>query len=163
MVLYLAIAIGACSSFVMILFSQKYYARKNFFDSFLSFLEEISLNLSFLKNDLPKLLSEFRSNSQNFKDILDAYILYLSTNDEEAFKSSIYAQGGLKQEEQIKIIDYFLRLGRTDCKTQEELTKTLITYVLEKLNVCKKDIASKCTLIQKLGIVFGIVVVILLI
>ena len=161
--IFFAVIVGILASFCVMLFSYKYYVRKNFFLALSRFLDEIELNLSFLKDDLHKLTKNFSSNSLKFDDVLKAYESFLDTSNNAEFETKILSFTFLNDDEKQKVLDYFKKLGRSDCSTQNDLTKAMQKYVLEKMDVCKSDVSKKANLVQKLSVIFGLFVIILLV
>ena len=158
----LLIGVGVC--FVVMCFSYKYYARLNFFLSMENLLNGMKVNISFLQKDILSILETNKSKrSATFDDLLYKYKQFLQDNDTDKFGKNIKSLNNLNSEEQEHMLQYFLTLGHSDCNTQTSATQVLTEYVAKRVECCRQDIKQKAMIIQKLSIIVGLAVFILLV
>ena len=153
--------IGCCASFLIWFRSKKFYDRLKFFEDFKNFLDNLNINFSFLQDELPKVIENYNNLTQ-FGILISSFKNYLQNMNVDSFLIEIKAIPNLKNEEQEKISDFFCQLGRSDVNTQKTLISSTKSYVENVVNCCREEVNKKATLIQKLGVVVGLVVVIML-
>ena len=163
MPIFLSILFGVLASFVCMMSSYKYYAKYNFFLSLNEFLNDIKVNLTFLKNENDKVLSKNTKQSQGVSNLILWYKDFLSTKDEAGFCQKVENIRHINNEDKQTICKYFCMFGRNDCQTEKNINEKMLDYVNKRLDETKEEIHQKAVLIQKLSIILGIVVIILLI
>ena len=161
MPIILCVVLGTISGFIVAYHSKKYYNRLNFFLSFDDFLSELGLNFGFLQDEIPKLIGK-TYNSSHFNKIMESFKEFVKLNDCNKLKTQIGEIALIKNEEKEKIFGFFYTLGRSDLETQRNLTRTFKLYIQDKIILSKQDVDKKGTLIQKLSVIAGMFVVILL-
>ena len=150
-----------CGIFVLS-FCLPYYSKQKFFMALKQFLQAVDINVCFLQNNIHNIISTSKFNNTDFQHIIKSYQNYLLTKDEQIFLNDINKIGILSDDDKTYISNYFLTLGHTDCDTQTSNTKTIKQYIEQRLNNANEDIQTKAMLIQKLAIIAGLVVFILL-
>lgn len=158
----LAFCFGVIAAIVLMLFSVKYYSKNAFYLSMINFLEDVKLNLSFSQNNIHELIAKESNGNYVFHHILIAYQAFLTSKEESPFISFVKSIKFLTNEEQNAIVNYFLKLGHSDLGTENKLNDGFLAYSAEKLEISKQNINKKAILIQKLAIVLGLAVTIIL-
>ena len=162
MIFVLALCFGVLSTIVLMLFSVKYYLINSFYLSLVSFLDNVKLNLNFIQLNIHELINKENYNNYVFQKLLNDYQSYLNTKDEKNFAVSVKSIKFLSVQENETILNYFLKLGHSDSETETRLTDNFLIYANEKLMLSKQNVNKKAILIQKLAIILGVAVTIIL-
>ena len=160
----LALIIGICFCLLLMTFSYKYYARLRFFLATERWLGGMELNINFLQKDVLSILNaQKETRSITFESMLKSYKTLLNDNDKKKFYESINNLNYVNDEDKERLYDYFSMLGHSDCDTQTQSTRALVEYVKSRIILCRQEINQKALVIQKLSIILGLVVFILLV
>ncbi|MBQ7602673.1 MAG: hypothetical protein IJU58_00800 [Clostridia bacterium] len=154
--------IAVLSSICVISFSIKYYARQKFFVELNDFLQNLNTNVAFLQNNIHQVIAKSNTNSLIFNNILQSYDKFLSTKDEKVFNTEINQEKLILQSDRSQLIEYLLFLGHADCETQTFKTNAFLQYTKQRKEEVDNDVHTKAILIQKLGIIAGLMIFILL-
>ena len=161
--IFLSLLLGTLTCLVVMLFSYKYYSKGRFFNAFNVLLQSISTNTQFLQDDIIKVIQNHPKTSNSiYNSIIDNYIKFLKTNGKQEFAQNIDSITELSALDKEKLVLFFNDLGHTDCDTQLNNIKSLQKYISTRIEETKQDIKTKAIIIQKLSIVLGIAVFILL-
>lgn len=158
----LSFLIAVLSSICVINFSMQYYARQKFFIGLNGFLQNLNTNVAFLQNNIHQVIAKNDTNSMAFNNILHYYDNFLLTKDDKTFKEQINKEKLISQNDKTQLIEYFLFLGHGDCEAQTQKTNAFLQYTKQRKEEIDNDVRTKAILIQKLGIIAGLMIFILL-
>jgi len=160
--IFLSLLFGVLTALCIMSFALPYYKRQKFFVAFNQFLDNISLNTSFFQNDLHTIINQTSKYSGTFEQVIKAYNHYLSTNDQSILNNEIQQITSIDTNDKMQLTQFLVSLGKSDCETQASNTKLAMQYVKDRLEQTRQEISNKAVLIQKLGIIAGLVVFVLL-
>ena len=152
------------STGIIVSFSFPYYAKQKFFIAFNQFLQKVNVNTNFFQDNIHSLISDpnYNYDSHIFGDVIKEYQSYLNVNDKKSFLNKIDKLKMLNVNDKLQIGQFFVGLGHCDCETQTKTTNAVCEYIKERLDDANNEVRTKAILIQKLGIIAGLVVFILL-
>lgn len=159
----LCIAIVAFTSFCGYLCAKPYRKRKEFFIQFKEFNDRFINEISYLKRPIEVFLFQYRYKGE-FKLFLEDYFKSIKNNDcdvKETLANSEYSF--LKRDEKDFILGYFSMLGKGDSLSQKNYynaSKELISKL--QINT-EMDYKKRGEIYIKLGFLFGILILILII
>lgn len=138
--------------------SNVYKQRKNFYESYLSFLEILKMEIGFSASKLDEIINKSISNLHNkdFNCLLKNYLNILSSEasltNEILFKNIKF----LNENEKEDILLFFKNLGKTDVFNQVDIIKSKTESVKGQCEKLKKECEKFCPLYTKLGILSGL-------
>lgn len=159
----ISLIISILSGLVVMSFSHKYYNKAKFFNAFNVFLQTVCTNTQFFQDDIKKIISNTPQNSSTpYNTIINSYLQFLTDNNKQTLLQSINSLTELSALDKEKICLFFYELGHTDNTTQLNSIQALQKHIAERIQETKQEINTKAVLIQKLGIVLGMAIFILL-
>lgn len=148
-----------CLGYIGIAIKGVYKARVRYFEDYCSFLDELIEEISFYKSPIGKFVESVTEyKRKEFRHTLMGYKCSVGENKEFVLESPI-----LKKRDAEIIQNCFNSIGRTDSATQIFNLKNSKIHAEEMLKRANADLKSKGELYGKLGILFGIAVMILVI
>ncbi len=160
---FLGIAIIAFTSFCGYLLAKKYRQRKSFFMQFKTFNERYLSEVSYYRRPLFSFISQY-SYKGEFSLLLKDFFENIKKEGnimEEILTYQEYAF--LKKEEKTLVVNYFQMLGKGDSASQ----KGYFSAVQEEIKKLEQIAGTECKkygdLYVKLGFLFGLLVLILIV
>ena len=161
---YLVIAVLFLTCiFVGFIISQKYRKRANFFKALVLVCQKLNVEISYSREKLKNLLSNF--DSQTKSSLCGITENYLGFIDKEApldkstlFKGIIF----LKEDEKDAILLFFKTLGRSDVESQSKELKNFEKRFEEYVSSTTLDNKKYGSMSIKLGVMAGLAVAIIL-
>lgn len=154
-VIVFVLVVSGCT-FLGWLFSAKYRKRRQFFTQLLKFNARLQSELSFSRLSILSFLEKYEYSGE-FAQFLAGYRTGLELGTMEIDLPFLS-----KEEEQL-LLDYFLSLGKSDAGTQLQL----LGGYEKRFAALSQEVAAESsryeTLYLKLGLLFGLLVVILLV
>ena len=138
-------------------FSEKYRLRKKFYSGFYSFNKKMLDEMSFTRNSLLKVISDFHAD-ETFLNVLYEYRDSLKCGGALGCEKLWY----LSEEEKGEVCEFFSELGKTDAYTQVNFLKV---YDAKLKDFEQKSAAEEKKFVSmyiKLGIFAGILALILI-
>ena len=158
----LGMAIVCFTSFCGYMLAKKYRQRKNFFVQMNEFNERFLSEIAYYRRPVKEFSQEYEDRGE-FEVLLCSFIDSLKNDEREESGSSLPVFSFLTKDETAFVNDYFLMLGKGDSSSQN----AYFTSVKPALGEYKKKSAEDCVrygdLYLKLGFLFGLMVLILLI
>ncbi len=133
--------------------AEKYRSRKLFFNEFSNFNDRYLNELSYSKKPLEQFLSEYEYRG-DFKKVIEKLRKRTQLGIDFSY---------LTKEEISDCSDYFAMLGRGDSRSQTEFFITRRAQLSDKKDKTEKEAKRRSELYLKLGLLFGLALVILLI
>lgn len=159
----ISLIISILSGLVVMSFSHKYYNKAKFFNAFNVFLQTVCTNTQFFQDDIKKIINAMpQNNNASYNALINSYLKFLSENDRQKLSQNISTLTELSALDKEKICLFFYELGHTDNTTQLNSIQALQKHIAERIQETKQEINTKAVLIQKLGIVLGMAIFILL-
>ncbi len=159
----ISLTISILGGLVVVSFSYKYYNKAKFFNAFNVFLQTIYANMQFFQDDIKKIINTMpQNNNTSYNTLVNSYLKFLAENDRQKLAQNISALTELSALDKEKICLFFYELGHTDNTTQLNSIQALQKHIAERIQETKQEINTKAVLIQKLGIVLGMAIFILL-
>ncbi len=145
--------------------SNTYKQHRNFFFTYLEFLEMLKSEIGFSANKLNDILkvSIENINNKDFVTLLKNYQLVINGKQElkrdELFKNIKI----LNEKEKNDIYSFFKNLGKTDVFNQVEIINGRMEVVKNYCQKLKSDCEKYCPLYTKLGILAGLFLALIII
>ncbi len=157
------IAIIAFTTFCGWLLSQKFRRRKLFFEQFKEFNEHFLNEIAYYRRPIQQFIADFEYEGE-FNELLQLlFSLWGENSLQKRNFMEVIEYSFLKNEEKRMIADYFLMLGRGDSVSQKgyfsAVKDTLAKYCAE----AERDDKRYGDLYVKLGILFGLFILIIII
>ncbi len=143
--------------------AKKYRQRKDFFRQLNGLNERFLSEISYFKRPLKEFLGGYPLTGE-FSELIEEYAQYLESGKQEEIYSSDFAEiSFLTADEKSFVRDYFLTLGRGDSASQKayfsSVKSTLTGYKNGSEEACKRY----GDLYIKLGFLFGLAVLVLIV
>ena len=142
-----------------------YKQKKKFYESYLSFLQNLKIDIGFSANKLSEIINEYKKETENkdFVCLLDNYMLCLNANQNLTKEIMFKNINFLNEQEKEEILVFFKMLGRSDIFNQVEVIKNKSEQVNSTCEKLKKDCEKYCPLFVKLGLLLGLFLALLMI
>lgn len=142
-----------------------YKKRENFFANLMDFCSRLSNEISFLKTNLPSIVSNAESYKSEFQIVLTEFKSMLERGDinENNFKQILKRVQILKEEEQDSITAFFTSLGKTSLQEQLNCIAHYKVRFSELFNTSRQENSKFGGVSLKLGIILAIAVCIVFI
>lgn len=158
----LGLVVVAFTSLCGYVFAGKYRRKKSFFYQLFEFNERFLGEISYAKRPIVEFARRY-SYTDEFEELLEAFEKELQSEEEFFLEETIEDFSFLNDDEKIAISDYFRTIGRGDSSSQ----KAYFTTMKAQLGEYKKNSAQACgrygDLYVKLGFLFGLAVMILIV
>ena len=142
-----------------------YTLRHQFITDLITFTNLLKVEISFLKDDLLKIIKEKTTQfSPSFKAVLKGYIKTIEENEMvtmETLKKNI-STSYLENAEYHTLLQFFNGLGKTDAISQVEALDKFLLFFYTYLKNASKERQKYAGMFQKLGVLTGIFLVIVL-
>ena len=160
---FLGIAIVAFSSFCGRLMARKYRQRKCFFKQFREFNERFLNEISYARRPLIEFITVY-SYEGEFRELLQDFYLFLKENSSNSsFFQDSQGYEFLHTEDRQLIQDYFLMLGKGNSVSQKGYFSAMKGSLVELHEEAHKDAKRYSDLYIKIGFLFGLLLLILII
>ena len=164
MKLLLGVLIVCFTSYCGYFLSKKYRTRKLFFIQLYEFNEYYLNEISYFRRPLPEILNR-RTYKGAFAELLKRFFGLLKENSTK--KTAIYdllsAYDFLTEDEKSTVGDYFSMLGSGDSNSQKEYFGSVKSTLADLKNKSVADSEKYGSLFIKLGFLFGLTVLILIV
>ncbi len=160
---FLGVAIVGFCAFCGFLFAKKYRQRKLFFGQLSTFNERFINEISYYRRPLVQFASAYAYKGE-FSLLLEDFFKDVDNAPrrlDECLEEATYSF--LKKEEKGFIKDYFLSLGRGDSASQKTHFSSLQTPLQKQREEAEATCKKYADLYVKLGFLFGLLVLILII
>ena len=159
----LGISIIAFTSFCGYILAGRYRKRKEFFRQFNEFNERFLSEISYYRRPIADFISQY-SYKNDFDDLLRLF--YERISNEEFEGGNLTEENAfhfLSQEEKSFVDNYFLMLGRGDSVSQKGYFSSVKDKIVTMRNDTETQSKKYGDLYVKLGFLFGLLVLILII
>lgn len=134
----------------------KFKEKEKFYAEFLKFLLNLSTQVSFFKTNLIEVANNFKTNNNNMQVFLQQFKDKLTENKNINLNN-------LSEDENREINDFVLRLGNTDCFSEENYLQKYNEIFKQKYNDSVALNLKYGVLYKKLGVLVAFFVCIVLI
>lgn len=159
--LALLFAISVVTGYI---FSLKYKKRQKFFSSLIMLAEKLDVEINYSRERLKILISDFDEKQKKTLFGIDLnYLAYLDGKVELSNQTLFKNINFLKENEKDIVFIFFKSLGRSDVENQSKEIKSYIKRFEEQSKICDNDNKKYGSLCTKLGVIFGLFLIIVLI
>ena len=165
MKIILVVALVLLCGFIGIGISVGYKQKKLFFDAYLSFLQNIKIEIGFTASKLSEIIQKelVNTNNKDFKILLNNYREILNVKIELTKENLFKDIKFLSLQEKDDLFMFFNALGKTDVFNQVDIIKSKIEQVKLTCEKLKKDCDKYCPLFTKLGFLSGLFLALIII
>ncbi|MDD3831939.1 MAG: stage III sporulation protein AB [Clostridia bacterium] len=149
------IVMGSCV-LLGFMYASKYVDAEKFFYSFSMFCQQFSANLGYQQHTIDQILSQ----GNYSKHFVDCALISMSSNQST---ERLHTIRFLNDTDKGYIQDFFASIGRSDAQTQAVQLQFFSTYASQRLIECQQESKNKGKMSQKLGIIVGLLLCILII
>lgn len=162
-------ALCICSTYIGFAIKKSFDNKKLFFVEWLSFVQFLSQNITFLKRPICEIIENFIASENlrkksSFKNLLLDYksLIENCQISNEKLNEIIKKNTPLTICQQKNARDFFATLGTIDKDSQLNNLNLLIEYINKSIKICEKNCASTGALSYKLGFVIGLAIMIII-
>lgn len=142
------------------LLASKYRNRKLFFNQFFQFNERFLREIEYSKRPIKEFVQSYAYKG-DFSEVLNKYLENLGNFDDFL---SVFPEIGCLENEEIRVIcDYFNLLGKGDSYTQKSYFSTVSLQIEEYKKKSENDYKRYADLYVKLGVLFGLAIIIVIV
>lgn len=152
------------STYLGIVGKQYYDKRFRFLRDFVSFLINLSDNLTYTKDNLPYVIDKYaEQNKGAFCEALNKYKNYLieGKNSAEEIKE-VFGYKYLKKGEKSYLAEFFVTLGKMDYDSQVAKLNLAKTQAEKMRDKAENDSKTTGTVLSKLGLLLGISIMLIM-
>lgn len=152
------------TSFIGFKFSRKYKVRSSFFSSLVELCQKFDIEINYSRERLKNLFLNFDEKMKRNLCGLDSNFLAFLDKKNDLEKETLFANiKFLKENEKDSIFPFFKMLGRSDVDSQSKEIKNYQTRFGSLSNGASQENKKYGGLCIKLGIVFGLFLIVLFI
>ena len=157
----LGISIVAFTSFCGYLLAKKYRQKKNFFSQLVLFNERFLSELTYFRRPIREFMFSYTYRGEFLLLLQKFFHKHRNLTFQEILNDATYSF--LKEEEKALVINYFSMLGKADSAAQKTYFSSLKDVLKKTESDCIAESKKYGDLYVKIGFLFGLLILILII